>query len=79
MDNHSINFLLLTALALGVQLLLAWLLFRLGGRIGVRPWQTLLVLVASGMLLAQLGRRIMPEQLPICTDNLVAYLHCLGL
>jgi len=79
MDNHSIQFLLLVALVLGAQLLLAWLLLRLARRAGVRPWQTLLVLVASGILLAQLGRRIVPEQLPICTDNLVAYLHCLGL
>ena len=79
MDNHSIQFLLLAALALAAQLLLAWLLFRPGRRAGVRLWQAMLGLLASGMLLAQLGRHILPEQLPICTDSLVTYLHCLGL
>jgi uncharacterized membrane protein len=79
MDNHSIQFLVLAALALVAQLLLAWLLFRLGRRAGVQPWQSMLVLLASGMLLAHLGRRILPEQLPICTDSVVNYFHCLGL
>jgi hypothetical protein len=79
MENHSIQFLLLAALALAAQLLLAWLLFRPGRRAGVRPWQAMLVLLGSGMLLTQLGRHMLPEQLPICTDNLVTYLHCLGL
>ena len=78
MANHSIWFLLLVLLALGAQLLLAWLLFAVGRRIGARRWPLALVTLASGMLIARLVYYRLPEQLPICTDSLVTYLQCLG-
>ncbi len=78
MDNHSIQFLLLAALAVAAQLLLAWALLALGRRAGIGLWRTVPVIVASAMLLASLGRHLQPEQFPICTDTLRGYLQCLG-
>lgn len=75
MDNQSICFLLLVLLALAAQLLL----FALGRRLGLRPWPLMLIVLASSGLTAWLGHHRLPEQLPICTDSLLTYLHCLGL
>ena len=78
MANHSIWFLLLVLLALGAQLLLAWLLLAVGRRIGARRRPLTLAGLASGVLIAWLAYQRLPEQLPICTDSLLTYLHCLG-
>jgi len=78
MNNHSLWFLLQVLLACGVQLLLAWLMWTRGRRAGMQPWKILVLVLASGMLLAELARRTLPEQLPVCTDDLMHYLQCLG-
>lgn len=79
MDNYSLQFLLIMLAMLAAQALLAWLLWRLGRRTGAAGWQILLAVLAAGALAAQFGRRVLPEQLPICTDSLLHYLQCLGL
>jgi hypothetical protein len=79
MDNQSIQFLLLAALALAAQLLLAWALLALGRRAGIGLWRTIPVIFAAAVLLASLGLQWLPEQLPICTGSFLGYMHCLGL
>ncbi|WP_194712441.1 hypothetical protein [Noviherbaspirillum soli] len=79
MANHSIRFLLMALLALGAQLLLTWMLSKAARRSGARRGPLALVVLASGVLLAWLLYRHLPEQLPICTAGLPTYLQCLGL
>jgi hypothetical protein len=79
MDNYSLQFLLIVLAMLAVQALLAWLLWRLGRRAGAARWQILLAVLAGGALAAQFGRRVLPEQLPICTESVLRYFQCLGL
>ena len=78
MANHSVWFLLLVLLALGAQLLLAWLLFAAGRRVGARRGPMAMAALSGGVLTAWLAYRHLPEQLPICTDSLLTYLQCLG-
>jgi hypothetical protein len=78
MANHSIRFLLMVLLALGAQLLLAWLLLTAGRHAGARRGPLALVVLASSVLAAWLLYHRLPEQLPICTDSLLTYLQCLG-
>jgi hypothetical protein len=78
MANHSIRFLVMVLLALGAQLLLAWLLSAAGRRVGARRGTLTLVVLASSVLTAWLLYYRLPEQLPICTSGLLAYLQCLG-
>jgi hypothetical protein len=66
-------------LALGAQVLLAWLLLKAGRHVGARRGLLALVVLASSMLTAWLLYYRLPEQLPICTDSLLTYLQCLGL
>ena len=78
MANHSIRFLLMALLALGAQLLLAWLLSNAARRSGAPRGPLALAVLASGVLLAWLLYRHLPEQLPACTASLPTYLQCLG-
>ncbi|MFL6715056.1 MAG: hypothetical protein ACJ8G3_01690 [Burkholderiaceae bacterium] len=78
MANNSIRFLLMVLLGLGTQLLLAWLVFTGGRRIGARRGPLALVVLASSVPGAWLLYHRLPEQLPICTDSLLTYLQCLG-
>lgn len=79
MDNYSLRFLLIVLLVLVVQAVLAGLLWQLGRRMDAARWQIVLAVLASSVLAMQLGRYVLPEQLPICTDSLLHYLQCLGL
>lgn len=82
MTNSSILFLLMVFFALGAQLVLAWLLLAVRRRVGARRGPLAMMTLAalgSSVLTAWLLYHRLPEQLPVCTDSVLAYLHCLGL
>lgn len=78
MDNQSIQSLLVAALVLAAQLSLAGVLLALGRRAGTGPRRIIPVIFAAALLLARLGLHWSPKQMPICTDSILNYLHCLG-